>query len=103
MLRNIKKFIVKFEKEEKPGIAFNLKNIRVVLICTYKVPKNMRKYSSDPELRGKDQVGNELNAFFANNKEIQENNFFILNVDDLKKMYGPVFRLVWESILNEDE
>ena len=104
MFEKIKKFIVKFEEEEKPDIAFNLKNIRVVLICAYNVPDYMRKYSSDPALRGKagnDQVGKELNAFFTSNKEIKKDNFFILNIDDLKEMYGPVFRIVLES-MNEE-
>ena len=103
ILEKVKEFIVKFKKEEIPGTAFNLDNIRIVLICGYKVPNYMRKYSSDPELRGKDQVGNELDAFFANNQEIKEDNFFILNVNDLKEMYGPVFQIVWESILNEED
>ena len=106
ILEKVKEFIVKFKKEEISGTAFNLDNIRIVIICGYNVPNYMRKYSSDPALRekaGKDQVGNELDAFFANNQEIKEDNFFILNVNDLKEMYGPVFRIVWESILNEED
>ncbi len=110
MLNDIKDFIVKFklelstlkEEEKKPGTAFNLDNIRVVLICGWHVPNYMRKYSPDPKLRGKKEDGpGKLKAFFTNNQEIKEDNFFILNVDDLKKMYGPTFQLVWESILNE--
>ena len=104
MLGTVKEFIAKLKKEEIPGTAFNLKNIRIVLICGYNVPNYMRKYSSDPALRRNDQVGKDdkLHAFFAKNQEIKDN-FFILNVNDLKEMYGPVFRNVWESILNEED
>ena len=117
MLNDIKDFIAKFKlelsslkkEEKKPGKAFNLDNIRVVLICGWRVPNYMSKYSPDFELRqnkraieegGKDGP-RKLNAFFTNNQEIKEDNFFILNVDELKKLYGPTFQLVWESILNE--
>ena len=116
MLKKIKDFIVKFKselsslKEEKPGTAFNLDNIRVVLICGWKVPNYMRKYSPDRENKGGKEDGKEdgkkegekkLDAFFEENKEIPRDNFFILNVDDITKMYGPTFQLVWESILNK--
>ena len=108
MLKKIKDFIVEFqlelsslkEEDKKPGTAFNLDNIRVVLICGYHVPNFLGKYSPDPKLRGK-KDGKKLDAFFEENKEIKRDHFFILNADDLKKMYGPTFQMIWESILNE--
>ncbi len=108
MLKKIKIFIDSFKKHTTTlGPGFNLDNIRVVLICGYGVPKYMKKDSPDPELRGneggkgKEEGGKKLDAFFEENKEIKRDNFFILNADDLKKMYGPTFQMVWESILNE--
>ena len=108
MLNNIKNFIDRFKKDTTTlGPGFNLDNIRVVLICGYGVPKYMKKYRPDREKKGgKEEDGKEegekqLDAFFEENKEIKRDNFFILNVDDLKRMYGPTFQLVWESILNE--
>ena len=113
MLNKIKNFIVEFKKDENHkktlGKAFNLDNIRVVLICGYHVPDYLRKYglygsrrySSFSEEKTKDQRGKELDAFFEKNEEIKKDNFSILNVNDLKMMYGWTFKMVLESILNE--
>ncbi len=106
MLNKIKDFIVEFKKNENHektlGKSFNLDNIRVFLICDYHVPDYMRKHRSLYYVKEtKDQRGKKLDAFFEENEEIKRNNFFILNVDDLKKLYGWTFQMVWESILNE--
>ena len=104
MLQKITNFIAEANSSLPVGGAFNLKNIRVVLICAYEVPVYMQQYSpnaraTNPQYDTK--YAKELDEFFDNHKEIKKENFFILNTEDLKKMYGPTFRMVWESIINE--
>ena len=103
-LDRIAKFIAEASPSLPVGGAFDLKNIRVVLICAYEVRDYMEKYSpnaraTNPQYDTK--YAKDLDEFFDNHKEIKKENFFILNAADLKQMYGPTFQMVWESIVNE--
>ena len=106
MLEKIATFIADADTTPKLSVggAFNLLNIRVVLICAYEIPDYMQKYSPNAHPTNRQsntKYAKELDNFFEEHKKIKKENFFILNAADIKKMYGPTFQMVWESIINE--
>ena len=111
MLKKVREFILEFKKammarnQKTPGQDFELNNIRVVLVCAYEVPKFLGQYFPDLQQHQKLHHNKNLEEFFKENQEqcpeLKRENFIVMDLNHLKAMYGPTFRVMWESIINE--